>query len=172
MLATIEVLCAECNNYHDYDRKYGTYTIENGIITLPFLAENQFFRIVGSKFNDGVYIYVKDGIVCRASTWEEAIDADYNWLDLRQQYWGDIAGHDLIDETFTGSIWAMNMPRAFFDLSKEIAAYNATDAAKTTPYTSENISGYYSYSKASADSNIWFNVFAHKLKRWKKVPNI
>lgn len=35
----------------------GTYTIENGSITLPFIAEGQYFRITGSVFNDGVYKY-------------------------------------------------------------------------------------------------------------------
>ena len=35
----------------------GSYTIENGSITLPFLKEKQYFRIVGSVFNDGVYQY-------------------------------------------------------------------------------------------------------------------
>lgn len=35
----------------------GIYTIENGSIHLPFLQEKQYFRIVGSVFNDGVYQY-------------------------------------------------------------------------------------------------------------------
>src|SRR5699024_9933803 len=34
-----------------------TYTIEDGGITLPFLQNGQYFRIVGSLFNDGVYQY-------------------------------------------------------------------------------------------------------------------
>ena len=33
----------------------GEFKIENGSINLPFLFENQYFRIVGSVFNDGVY---------------------------------------------------------------------------------------------------------------------
>ena len=35
----------------------GTYTIEDGGITLPFLANGQHFRIVGSVFNDGLHQY-------------------------------------------------------------------------------------------------------------------
>jgi len=35
----------------------GTYTVENGSITLPFLLEGQHFRILGSVFNDGVHQY-------------------------------------------------------------------------------------------------------------------
>ena len=35
----------------------GTYTIEDGGITLPFLANGQYFRICGSVFNDGLHQY-------------------------------------------------------------------------------------------------------------------
>ena len=35
----------------------GTYTIEDGGITLPFLANGQYFRICGSVFNDGLHKY-------------------------------------------------------------------------------------------------------------------
>ena len=35
----------------------GTYTIEDGGITLPFLENGQYFRICGSVFNDGLHQY-------------------------------------------------------------------------------------------------------------------
>lgn len=35
----------------------GTYTISNGTIALPFLQDGQYFRIIGSVFNDGVHQY-------------------------------------------------------------------------------------------------------------------
>lgn len=38
----------------------GTYTIEDGSIALPFLADGQYFRIMGSVFNDGLYRYGQD----------------------------------------------------------------------------------------------------------------
>lgn len=34
-----------------------TYTVEGGAITLPFLVPGQYFRVVGSVFNDGLYMY-------------------------------------------------------------------------------------------------------------------
>ena len=34
-----------------------TYTIEVGGITLPFLQSGQYFRVVGSVFNDGLHQY-------------------------------------------------------------------------------------------------------------------
>ena len=36
---------------------YGGYTIENHTISLDFLQDGQYFRIVGSIFNDGIYQY-------------------------------------------------------------------------------------------------------------------
>lgn len=34
-----------------------TYTIEDGSVVLPFLVDGQYFRIVGSLFNDGLHQY-------------------------------------------------------------------------------------------------------------------
>ena len=35
----------------------GTFTVENGSVSLDFLQNGQYFRIVGSVFNDGIYQY-------------------------------------------------------------------------------------------------------------------
>ena len=49
-------LCAELRNYFVVKIHEGTFTINGGkIAPLDFLQENQYFRIVGSVFNDGVY---------------------------------------------------------------------------------------------------------------------
>lgn len=52
-------LCQELKNWFcdEADIHSGTYTIENGALSLPFLIEGQYFRIVGSVLNDGVYKY-------------------------------------------------------------------------------------------------------------------
>ena len=49
----------------------GTYTIEDGGITLPFLANGQHFRIVGSVFNDGLHQYPVSGL--KAETFEGTV---------------------------------------------------------------------------------------------------
>ena len=46
----------------------GTYTIEDGGITLPFLANGQYFRIYGSVFNDGLHQYPASDL--KAETFE------------------------------------------------------------------------------------------------------
>lgn len=49
-------VCAEIRNYFVTEIHNGDFTISGGNITpLDFIQENQYFRIVGSVFNDGVY---------------------------------------------------------------------------------------------------------------------
>ena len=51
-------ICAEIRNYFPTEKRYGNFTIKNGSISpVDFLQEGQYFRIVGSVFNDGVYQY-------------------------------------------------------------------------------------------------------------------
>ena len=168
MLESIELLCGETHNYHETDRVVDNYAIENVNISLPFLVTGQFFRISGSKFNDGVYIYADEYII-RDASWNDVLKDNKDWNALTETEWGNLKHAELIDEEFHGAIWPMRMPRAFLNLAKEIEEYNASDAAKATPYTSESISGHYSYSKANVTDSAWENVFSAKLKRWRKV---
>ena len=52
-------VCAECKNYFvqpDVDIHVSNYTVSNGQIgPVPFLKDGQYYRIVGSFMNDGVY---------------------------------------------------------------------------------------------------------------------
>ena len=53
----LETVLMYLNNWFAVGRYDDTYTIEDGGITLPFLVNGQYFRIIGSLFNDGVYQY-------------------------------------------------------------------------------------------------------------------
>lgn len=48
------------NNFFIVKSFKGTWTIEEGRIALPFVQKNQYFRIHGSVFNDGIYKYTDD----------------------------------------------------------------------------------------------------------------
>ena len=117
-----------------------TFTIKDGGITLPFLADCQYFRICGSVFNDGLH--------------------QYNVLDLT-------------DETFNGTIWALAIPKAVIDLSKEIEKWQEKNGeAASSPYSSESFGGY-SYSKATdaetRDAVTWQSAFKRQLSAWRKI---
>lgn len=54
-------LCNEIKNFFVTKINTGKFEIVNGKITpLDFIQENQYFRIVGSVFNDGVYMNTAD----------------------------------------------------------------------------------------------------------------
>lgn len=54
---TLTELCKELNNYFVQDITFGVFAIENNTLVLDSLRNGQYFRIVGSTFNDGVYQY-------------------------------------------------------------------------------------------------------------------
>lgn len=41
----------------------GTFEIKGGSIALPFLSVGQYFRIMGSVFNDGLHQYPENGLI-------------------------------------------------------------------------------------------------------------
>ena len=71
-------ICAEIRNYFEVPngKHFGTFTISGGSIApLDFLQEGQYFRIVGSVFNDGVYQYpaeLKDEVF-EGAVWAMAV---------------------------------------------------------------------------------------------------
>ena len=71
-------VCAEIRNYFVKDIHNGTFEIVGGKITpLDFIQENQYFRIVGSVFNDGVYKNTADLVltdeIFSGSVWAMAV---------------------------------------------------------------------------------------------------
>ena len=57
-------VCAHLHNYFctQDDIHEGEYTISEGTVTLPFLSEGQYFRVCGSRANDGVWKYPCTGL--------------------------------------------------------------------------------------------------------------
>lgn len=136
--------------------KTGTYTIENGGISLPFLFKGQYFRICGSVFNDGLYRLTDDG---------DIVDGDGNKTQLS-------------DETFNGTIWCLAIPKEVIRLSEEITEWDAKYGEQiASPYTSESFGGY-SYSKPSSvdtdgrASFGWETAFKSKLDIYRRIREL
>lgn len=149
-------VCLEVKNFFLRDGAdnihSGTYTIVDGVIApLNYLIVGQYFRIVGSVLNDGVYQYTGDPI------------------------------SDLKPETFKGSIWAMYVPPDFIKLCEEIdawqTAYGTASSKNMSPFQSESIAGVYNYSKASGGSSsggessvqTWQSVYKSRLNKWRRL---
>lgn len=138
----LEQVLRHMNNWFQIGVYHGTYTIDGGEIALPFLQNGQYFHIMGSLFNDGLHRYGPE---------MEALQ----------------------DETFTGTIWALAVPKAVIDLADEIAAWQKKYGARAMgPYSSESLSGQYSYTKDTDAKTggpvTWESAFRSRLNQWRK----
>lgn len=147
MIEMLSELCRYLNNWFDEARYYGRFTIADGELTSfndgEVLQDGQYFRIIDSVFNDGVYQYpcteLKDEVF-EGSVWTMKVPQEVLQIS------------DEIDA------WE--------------AQYMGADSPALSPYASESFGGY-SYSKAASASGIgsaWQGVggFADRLSAWRK----
>lgn len=130
---------AYLRNYFPVRKWYGTYVVSNGSIELPEMQDGQYFRIIGSVFNDGVHKYPVD---------------------------------TLDDEIFTGSIWALAVPKDVVKLAAEIKDWQKKNGEKASgPFQSESFGGYSYTLKSGSDESVtsWQNAFKSRLNAWRKI---
>lgn len=142
-------LCKEINNWFEYAKFFGTFTIENNVITGDYsLQANQYFRIVGSVFNDGVY-KLDDELELEDETFDGAI-------------WAMAVPKEVI--------------ALATDIKEWSDKYLGVDSAAMSPFNSESFGGY-SYSKSSGSSSsgnidlsgTWQGAFADRLNQYRKI---
>lgn len=141
-------ICEHLHNFFDtrdgefIDRTADTFTISSGLIS-PFsssLIAGQYIRIVGSLLNDGIYLLPSNFTI---ST--------------------------LVNETFTGAVFGLEIPRDLVALDTEITAYVTANPA--TGYVSESFGGW-SGSRATGANGApisWKSAYAGRLNRWRKL---
>lgn len=147
---TMTELCAELRNYFDrgLPRCRGDFVIENGRLE------------TGNKITlfDGQFYRIE------GSVFNNGV----------HQYGSD----DLIDESFEGSVRAMAVPPAVIALLGKMNDWEEKYSEKVmSPYSSEDISGVYSYTKAQGSSASGggsptvtaFDMFAQELNKWRKI---
>ena len=141
-------ICREIKNWFEQSKHIGVITIHDGTINYSGIniAVGQYFRIVGSVFNDGIYKYTGETI------------------------------SGLVDETFDGAVWLLAIPKEIISLNTEIDAWKAkymtADSVNMSPFQSESFGGY-SYSKKSGGNGdgayTWQSAFASQLNKWRKI---
>lgn len=141
-------ICRFLKNYFDNGQPkfFGKFTVSNGQLNIDGIQTNQYYRIVGSVFNDGVH--KKGSETLKDETFEGAV-----WLMAVPD---DVIGlSDEIDD------WQ--------------SKYGSTNSENMSPYQSESFGGY-SYSKASANSSnssstvpTWQAVYADRLRGYRKI---
>lgn len=124
----------------------GTYTIRDGSIALPFLRDGQYFRIMGSVFNDGLHRYGPDMELLEDETFDGSI-----WALAIPQQVIDLAG----------------------EITAWQEKYKDT---MESPYTSESFGGYsYTKASGAGDSTGsggWQAAFQARLNPYRKLMEI
>ena len=141
----LDELCAEIRNYFvesESDKHAGTYTINGGMFSPPldFLKPGQYYRVVGSALNDGVY--KNDG--CGVLT-DEEFDGSIWAMNVKPAF---IALADRIRE-YQDSDAAKPTPF----VSESFGGYSYSKGQNA----------------AGAASNSWQAVFADELRKWRKL---
>ncbi len=141
----IAQICAEVKNYfvqRDVDVHAGNYTIANGEISpVPFVRVGQYYRIVGSALNDGVYQRGVDDLHLAdeeffGSVWSMRIPKDFLALCEEIQAW-----------------------------------QTANAESLSGPYQSESFGGYSYSRGTSANGGAWTwkDQFRNKLNAYRKL---
>ena len=154
----LERIMLHLHNWFELEIHRGKVVIQNGQIDLPFLQQGQYYRIVGSVFNDGLH--------------------RYGYSD--QEIQDGVTECELQDEEFCGEIWSLAPPKAVLELASDIEAWvKANKKALDSPYTSENVIGVYSYtlkgssqyggSNAVNNGISWESQFRTRLNAWRKI---
>ena len=140
-------VCHELKNYflknREKDIHYGTYTIKDGAIgQLDFLQEGQYFRIVGSTFNDGVHRYLDYMDLLVDETFDGAV-------------WAMAVPPSVVALASEIGEWT-----------------EKNEDAINSPYQSESFGGYsYSKGGAynQGGSVTWVSQFESKLKNYRRI---
>ncbi len=142
----LEQVLGNIHNWFQVGIYPGEYTIRNGGITLPFLQDGQYFRIVGSVFNDGLHQYGPAMELLHDETFNGAV-----WALAVPKAVVDLAGEIAVwQEKYKDTV--------------------------ESPYTSESFGGYAytkaSGAGESAGTVGWQAAFCSRLNQWRKLREI
>ena len=148
----LTILCEYLHNWFDDECKkhIGTVTIADGLISVGnsriTLKVGQYFRVIGSVFNDGVHQYpdyVMTNEEFDGAIWEMKIPEEVVALANEIAAWQD--------------------------------KYGGINSPAMSPFNSESFAGY-SYSKSTGQANnngdivtSWQSAFRSRLNLWRKL---
>ena len=137
-------LCKELRNWFETSKIFGKFDIVNGSIDLTdyHVQDGQYFRIIGSVFNDGVYQYPVENLRDESfdgAIWPMAVPSAVIQLASEIGAWVGKYG-DIVNSPYSSESWMQ---------------YSYTKAS--------------GYSDGSGDSTTWQSVFAKRLNQWRKI---
>ena len=149
----MDEVCGYINNFFvvkPYGKHEGTFAVDNGALSVDFLQDGQYFRIVGSVFNDGIHKVPANDLVDETfigEVWAMAVPPAVIALVNEIEAWEE--------------------------------KYGGVDSVNMSPYTSESFNNY-SYTKGASNRGGsaggsssaplgWRDVFGIRLNRWRKL---
>ncbi len=141
----LEQILTHLHNWFQTDIRHGTYTIQDGGITLPFLRSGQYFRIMGSVFNDGLHRYGPDMELLEDETFDGSI-----WALAIPKGVVELSG----------------------EIAEWQEKYGAVTAS---PYTSESFAGYSYSKSGGAEAGStggWQGAFRGRLNPYRKIREV
>lgn len=137
----LEQILDYIHNYFEREIKHGSFVISSGNLSVSFLQDGQYFRIVGSVFNDGIHVYPASDLtdeVFEGEIWAMAVPPAVIALSNEVQDW----------ETNNNG----NSPFT----SESFGGYSYTKGTS---------------SRGSGGSTPigWRDVFASRLNQWRKI---
>lgn len=142
----LEQVLTHLHNWFQVDIYSGTYTIQDGGISLPFLRDGQYFRICGSIFNDGLHRYGPEMELLQDESFDGAV-----WALAVPKAVVELAGEIAAWQEKYGAV-------------------------VDSPYTSESFGGYsYSKASGAGDSTGsggWRAAFRARLNQYRKLREI
>jgi hypothetical protein len=145
----LDIICAELNNYFIKDVTaihLGDFEVKDGMVSpLDFLKQGQWFRIIGSDLNDGVYLYNGEP------------------MDLKDEVFNGAI--------WAMSVPPIVLALAA-DIDAWREKNEALDSENMSPYSAESFDGY-SYSKGGnsrgGTATSWQSQFADRLKPYRRL---
>ena len=135
-------ICQEIRNWFDVERKFGEFTIADGHITVDGLQDGQYFRIIGSVFNDGVHT--------AADTLHDEVFDGAVWLMA--------VPPDVIELADSISAWVAQYGAA-------VTSPFASESFGGYSYSMGSRNG----ASGSVSAPTWQSTFAKSLNRWRKI---
>lgn len=138
-------VCEYLNNYFWQKKITGAFTISEGSIQISALKEGQYFRIIGSTFNDGVHLYPATDLTdeeFEGAIWAMAVPSTVIAIASDIKEWQTL--------------------------------YGGADSSAMSPFNSESFGGY-SYSKSgsgnenSGSNASWQDVFGGRLNKYRRL---
>lgn len=143
----LEQICAEIRNYFIrgvVDIHMGTFTVKDGELQgTDFLQPNQYFRVVGSVFNDGVHQYQSSVLVdeeFHGAIWSMAVPKAVIDLSTEIQKW-------------------VNDNKAVLDSPYQSESFGGYSYSKSSGYSGGGGGG----------GSDWQNHFASRLNPYRKA---